>query len=59
MNLSIHFVMLFVNSVPSNDAIIVVSWSLHKPIGIDMRGFNTRRYTLVHGFCFFFAVFFN
>ncbi len=26
------------------------SWCLHKPMGIY---FNTRRYTLVHGFCFF------
>ncbi len=25
----------------------------HKLMGFYMEGFNTRRYTLVHGFCFF------
>ncbi len=31
---------------------VTSSWSLHKSRGMNLDGVNTRRYTLIHGFCF-------
>ncbi len=45
-----------VNPLATNDALMHYAWSLHKSIGILYRAFNTRRYTLAHGFCFFLAI---